>query len=418
MLEFTEAKETLKQGYMNYGFEFVDESEDQVRLSFRDGIWVISRKDIQEYADFENRRSEFQVAPVECSICSKEYREHVVSDISHFRRIPLSFRLRERNIIFGEPSSEAIYVEVGSCSKDFTNFFRFERGLLDRIRTRMRWTRTGESEDGDISEVLFKPLTVRVHNLSESSIQNAVKRSSKIIENCLFQLSYLKNIPLWLSEEWPFKRLSRVRGFRFGEQLRTQHLPLGEVNFKSDIIRFYQFGMSTNIPELQFLTYYQVLEYHFVSISNEKLYDKLSNRIKDPRFSLSYSNLDRLVQQVIKHRHETDETEMLKNVLNRFVDEKELIEFIEAYEKHLGQNIYSKRHSVFGVSVEVKLQEGHVIGNIAKHIKEIRNALVHSTDRYERKVRHIPFTKTTKKIEQDIPLMKFLAERVIIASAE
>jgi len=55
---------------------------------------------------------------------------------------------------------------------------------------------------------------------------------------------------------------------------------------------------------------------------------------------------------------------------------------------------------------------------VAKHIKEIRNALVHSTDKYERRVRHVPFTKTTEKIAQDIPLMKFLAERVIISSAK
>ena len=414
-MEFSEAKEKLKQGYISHGFELVDESKFRVRLRYQDSTCVITREDIQEYADFENRRSEFQVTPVECSICSKEYREHVVSDVSRFRRIPLSIRLRKENIIFGEPSSEAVYVEIGLASKDFINFFRFEKWLFDRFRIRTR-LHTRRSED--IRELLFKPLTVRVHNLSESHILNAVKRSSRIIENCLFQLSYLKDITLWLMEEWPYRRMYRAGVFRFGDRLRTQRFPLSEINFDSDIIRLYQFGMSTNIPELQFLAFYQVLEYFFVSISNEKLYEKLSTRIKDPRFSLSNSNLDRLVQEVIKQRHETDETEMLKNVLNKFVDEKGLIEFIEAYEKHLGENIYSKRHNVFGVSIEVRLQEGHVIGNVAKHIKEIRNALVHSTDRYERRVRHIPFTKTTKKIEQDIPLMKFLAERVIIASAK
>ena len=109
---------------------------------------------------------------------------------------------------------------------------------------------------------------------------------------------------------------------------------------------------------------------------------------------------------------------MLKNVLSRFIDEKELIEFIIAYEKHLGEKIYSKNHSVFGKNIEIKLDEGHVIGNVSKQIKEIRNALVHSTDRYERSARHIPFTKTTKKIAKDIPLMKFLAERVIIATSK
>ena len=125
-----------------------------------------------------------------------------------------------------------------------------------------------------------------------------------------------------------------------------------------------------------------------------------------------------MVHDVTKHGQETDETVMLKNVLNSFIDERELMEFIVSYEKYLDEKIYSKKHNVFGTNIEIKLQEGHVFGNISKHIKEIRNALVHSTDRYERSTRHIPFTKTTKKIAQDIPLMKFLAERIIIASAK
>jgi len=212
--------------------------------------------------------------------------------------------------------------------------------------------------------------------------------------------------------------LSRTRAFRFTERFRGDHIPLSEVDFNPDIVRFYEFGMGTDIPELRFLAFYQVLEYYFVSTANEKLHEKMSNRIKDPRFGLTSSNLDRLVHDVIEHRHETDETKMLKNVLSKFVDETLLIDFIKAYEKHLGESIYSKRHMVFGVPVEVKLEEGHVFGNVAKHIKEIRNALVHSTDRYERQARHVPFTKTTEKIAQDIPLMKFLAERVIISSAK
>lgn len=419
-MEFHEAKEVLKKSYMDIGgFEFVDENENQVRMKIADAIWTITREDIQEYADFEKQRVKFETTPVECSMCSRNYREQIVRSISYFRRMqPLVFRLRERKIVFGEPSSDAIYVEIGPVSGNFLNYFRFEKNWLERAGARSRWMRTGTTGDTDIRNCHMKPLTIKVYNLSEQSIQSAVRRSSRVIENCLFQLSYLRDVALWLADEWPYKRLPRTRAFRFTEPFRRDQIPLGEVNFNSDIIRFYEFGMSTDIPESRFLAFYQVLEYYFVSTSNERLHEKLSNRIKDPRFTLTSSNLDRLVFDVIKHRHETDEAEMLKNVLEKFVDETELIAFIKAYEKHLGETIYSKRHTVFGVPVEIRLEEGHVFGNVAKHIKEIRNALVHSTDKYERRVRHVPFTKTTEKIAQDIPLIKFLAERVIISSAK
>lgn len=108
---------------------------------------------------------------------------------------------------------------------------------------------------------------------------------------------------------------------------------------------------------------------------------------------------------------------MLKNVLNKFVDETELMDFINSYEKHIEDKLYTKKHTRFGEEIEVKLEKGHVIGNVAKIIKTIRNALVHSSDTYERNLRHVPFSKSTEIVKREIPLVKFLAERVIIASA-
>ena len=108
---------------------------------------------------------------------------------------------------------------------------------------------------------------------------------------------------------------------------------------------------------------------------------------------------------------------MLKNVLNKFVDETELMDFINSYEKHIEYNLYTKKRVRFGEEIEVKLEKSHVIGNVAKIIKTIRNALVHSSDSYERNPRHVPFSKSTEIVKREIPLIKFLAERVIITSA-
>ncbi len=109
---------------------------------------------------------------------------------------------------------------------------------------------------------------------------------------------------------------------------------------------------------------------------------------------------------------------MLKLVLNEFVDESELIKFILAYEKWLDEKLYSRKRTIFGEEVEVSLKSGHVLGNIAKTVKTIRNALVHSSDRYERNDRFIPTISNENVIRKEIPLIKYLAEKVIIASGE
>lgn len=435
-MDLNEAKKTLINGYEGFGFKYgfgtMTEDNNGVYLTFRVAKCVITNDDIRAYAAFSEKKPGFE-SPLSCGICTASYREHILittdpypvySRFPFVQSIPIS-----QKITVGIPSKDKIYAEIGPLSDDFLNFFRLNRDFhLSFNMTSQRGWGAGPPPGSippeqviatNIRDTYNKPTTIKVFNLFETSVQNALVKSSKIIEDCLFQLSYLKRVALWLMEEWPNKRygLSLPQSFQFGPNFEGFNFTFPP-SFNSDVIRFYLLGMTSRVPELSFLAFYQVLEYFFVSVSNEQLYEELSHQTKDPKFISSSDQLDRLVQTVDKHKRENNETEMLKSVLTKFVDESELMKFISSYERHLGQNVYTKKHDVFGTDVEIRLQEKHTIGNTAKHIKETRDALVHSTDRYEGGVRHIPFTKTTSEIERDIPLIKFLAQRAIISSAK
>jgi hypothetical protein len=267
-----------------------------------------------------------------------------------------------------------------------------------------------------MQDLLYRPLTVKIHNIGASSVDAAIRRSTPMIDACLFQLAYFRNQVLRLENEWPGHR-PRARPFRFEEPPSAFQLPLPRVSFEPDLVRFYQRGVAADDAVIQFLSFYHVLEYFFVSVSDEQLYDKLGRRIKDPKFSPTPQQLDRIIQDTLEHKRLSDETEMLKRVLRKFVDETDLLDFIEAYEEYLQDNRLTKKRSVFGETIEIRLQPGHVIGNLAKRLKTIRNALVHSSDRHERKQRYVPGSKSEEFVEKEIPLIQYLAERVIIASA-
>ena len=157
-----------------------------------------------------------------------------------------------------------------------------------------------------------------------------------------------------------------------------------------------------------------------MTVSDEQLYATLSHRLNDPAFKPISRQLDRLIQDVLDHRRLTDETEMLKLVLQKYVEADELVTFIRAYEEHHSDQHYTKRRQVFGQELpEVRFEEGHLRGNIAKRVKVIRNAIVHSSDRHERQERFVPLTTQSEElIRKEIPLMRFLAERVVILTAE
>lgn len=413
-MEFNEAKESLKKGYLNAGSEIIDEHPEELFFKYRDMRFRISKEEITEYANSEQFDSTLEAAPVDCSICSPIYREHMLLSID--RRRP-TFGIKDTPFVFGNPDEKSLYVEIGKASNLFMQFFRLDKTVLQYNLERWELLYHGSEILSRVPQ--YSPITIRVYNILETSIKAAIAHSSTIIESCLFELSYLKHIHFRLAEEWPIRerRLHRPERFEFGELIRGYELSLPTPKFNSEIISFYQLGMSSDIPILQFLAFYQVLEYFFVTISDEQLYNKLSRHLKDPKFNITPRYLDRLIQEVNEHRRITDETEMLKNVLNKFVDEAELIKFIQAYQDYLGEKLYTKKRDVFGEEVEVKLETGHVIGNVSKTIKAVRNALVHSSDHYGRSARHIPFTKSTEIVKREIPLVKFLAERIIIASA-
>ncbi len=428
-MKFNEAKNILEKGYLDLGLEQDDQhqlnlelgDENQKELFFkhpRSNTTIrISRQEIEGFAAFNKIRAGFETQPVECGMCSVNYREQMV-DFSTYG-IRRFYSMRDRVFTFGNPSTSEYYAEIGYASDKFVNYFRFDKTPAQSTIEKMKFRHNRESEDNghEMHNILFRPITIRVHNINVQNIKTALKHTDPIIDTCLFELSYLKNLTLTLQDEWP-RRRARVRPFQFGDRFSENTLPLQKAKFNPDIIRFYQRGMSTNDPFIQFLSFYHVLEYYFIEISDEQLYSKLSRRLNDPRFATTSNYLDRLIQDTLTHKQETDETKMLKDVLERFVDQTELFEFIKAYEEYQDVSLYTKQQTLFGDKNKVELRTGHIYGNLAKRIKIIRNALVHSSDRYERKQRYIPTTKSELIISKEIPMMKFLAEKVIIGSAK
>ena len=403
-MNFEEAKMALRDGYIKAGLQLVDEHREELVFTFA-GLHrniYISEQEIKEYADFDIMRSTFKAIPVECSICSPDYREQVVDYFEQDRR--RIFGLRDIVFTFGSKDNDEVYAEISPASTTFINVFRFDEAFLqifmERVDRNTILLKTRESKKNaiDIQELLPRVLTIKVYNLQKTSAEAALETSMPIVDACLFALSYLKNITLNLEEEWP-RRLPRVKPFRYGEPIAGTQLPLKRALFNPDIIRFYQRGMCGADPVNQFLSYYQVLEYFFVSVSDEQLYNKLACRITDPKLTATPSYLDRIIQDVVEHKGVTDETEMLKQTLNKFVDEADLIEFINTYETYLNDNIYTKKRTIFGTELETKLIAGHLNGNVAKRIKTIRNAIVHSSDRYERSERYIPSVNAEKFID-------------------
>jgi hypothetical protein len=404
-MNFDDAKTALKDGYVQAGFKLVDEHPTDLFFRYRSEHIRISEQEISDFASVAPALSSLKTLPVECAICSSTYREQVIT----------GFPPSSRQIIFGD--TNGLFVEMSRASKLFLNYFRFHHAYLELCLHRLRLNRNREAG----RDFLYHLATIKVHNINEATPETAIARTSSLIHSCLFELTYLDQHVYALAENWPLHQPASNKPFRFQKSSYSPQRRLPTAAFNVDTVRFYQRGMDAHDPVIEFISFYQVLEYHFVSVTDAHLYHRLSQRLNDPKFSTTPANLDQIISEVKTHQQETDELKMLKAVLETYVEETELIAFVEQYEEYLGNDkkIYTnpKQEAIFGEKLVITPKTGHVLGNIATRIKTIRNALVHSSDRYRRQARYIPSVVNESIIALEIPLLRYLAERVIIGTA-
>jgi hypothetical protein len=416
-MTFDEAKKLLRDRYVKAGLKLVDEHPADVifqSTSGRDPI-SLSEEDISQYLEFEGRRTQYRAEPVECSMVSTNYREQAIRP-SDFERRFLNIT-REISFTFGDSDGTEPYAQISPASTDFINFMRFNEGYLPLSLARIQRTTGRREEKTVIKDMLYRPLTIKIMKMNAASIDEAKKTSDAIIDAALFGIACLKDLSFDLRTEWP-RRDQRIEPFRFEEKSDGTDLPLPRARYNPDLVRFYLRGCSASDPVVQFLSFYQVLEYFFLTSADEKLYERLSTRLHDPHFSATPKHLDRLIQDTLEHKRETDETEMLKLVLQRYTSEADVIQFISSYEAHLKDTLYTKKRSIFGEDNQVSLTLGHVFGGLSRRVKLVRNALIHSSDRHERKDRYVPTRANETIIEREVPLVEFLAEKVVIATAQ
>jgi hypothetical protein len=235
----------------------------------------------------------------------------------------------------------------------------------------------------------------------------------KAIKASLFKLAYS------LGECWELRE--SIRQPVALPSIRPEELDgkTPRAEYVDDVVKLYKVARSSIFPNQEFLSYYQVLEYYFLRVSDEILHTSVKSLINSPSFNASYENVSRLIRTLQKNDYSSDETEMLKAVLEKYVDEDDLIEYIRALEEEVGAKLYSDtKKKAFGEAASIRLEKGHALNNTARVIKRIRNALVHSSDKFNREECFLPLSEAEAVVMEYIPIVKLLAEKVIFATAK
>lgn len=299
-------------------------------------------------------------------------------------------------------------------SKRYEEAFDFIRRRIER-RSELRGRRYTSKRriPFRVADMLFTIHTATYTPKRKAKKDNLVEVGLERIRACLFSLAYGKN------EAWEVRDDIKSRGFISPRLVDEDvELEIPSANYDPILASYYKVAKSSSFPGQVFLSYYHILEYHFLRVADENLYQAVRAKLNDPAFKATYNNVSRLLS-IIKRNDDTgDEKQMLKSVLIKYVPEEDYIEFVKRLEADANEKLYSSgKQEIFGESFAIKLEQGHALANTSSVLKHIRNSLVHSSDRYAREDCFIPFSESEGIVYKYIPLVQFMAEKVIFSTA-
>jgi len=192
-------------------------------------------------------------------------------------------------------------------------------------------------------------------------------------------------------------------------------------SYAPQAISLYQYGRwAGNLPLLAFLAYYQVLEFYFPIFSQAEALSRTRQALSNPRFTLAS---DSSVLEVLRAAREATgafigEKDQLASTIRHSSTTEQLLDFLQTVED---PDHFTKRGKALPGISPLKLGEADTLhAQVAERVYNIRCRVVHTkSDGGSGAVELLlPDSPEVRQMSAEIELVRFLAERALIAGAE
>jgi hypothetical protein len=261
--------------------------------------------------------------------------------------------------------------------------------------------------------------TLKIPCRDSISHDNAVSLLESVTSALFFELDLTHSISLTLLRSPP--RLRAGNPVQVTDEPERSALRLPTKKYPNDAVSLYAYARSaTSMPLLQFLGYYQCIEYFFPQYWNNELLSRLRRTLSDPRFNTDNDrDLGRLLQVVSSGSRGGGgpEREQLRTTIEACIDQSELRSLLEdELDGYLAG--LSDKNRLRGVRALAIRDRNHPLSHqVADRIYDLRCRVVHSKDDAASAYPEVllPFSREADRLGPDIALIRAIAQKVIIA---
>ncbi len=262
-------------------------------------------------------------------------------------------------------------------------------------------------------------ITLKLVGCHVTTHDSALALLNKAAGSVLFQLDLLTDVSMGLEKE-----RRRFAGGRRPKKRSNQatELQYPKTQFENAPLSLYWYGRSAaGMPLLQFLAFYQVIEFYFPIYSQSEAQRKLKTILKDPTFRGDRdTDIARLLAAIYVSRSGAfgDERSQLRATLAECSDSDALRQFIEA-DTERKDFFLNKAKSLPYHKLPLANPSVDLRNDVADRVYDIRCKIVHTkTDSRDGNVELLlPFTPEAEQLSFDIELVQYLAQLVLVAGS-
>ncbi len=378
--EVTEKLKIVFEHILNYEGEYVFSVNGTKLLVPKEVDDIKSDNIISSFINVkENNKVEFlikddgNIGPREFDFSDSKY-TFKVNDISDSMSIKLLFALPDKRYRFTIPPR----IILGRLTGDNKNVFDFLKATFRH----------------------YYSLTI------ENNIDDNIANFEKLAKSGLFNISMSSGLNFYLVKKLDEDDDKIRSGRLYGRVLpNVPHLA-----YDDEMVQYYMAGSSARIPKVQYLSYYNVLEFWFDKIYNDEKCQEIQKIVTNPKFNhANLKNYKKIIDIFRLSKNKASEIEMLQSLIEQYID-------ISAFKIFLNNNEYyteNSAHKIEETKFSLADSDSALKKKLAKRIYKVRNAIVHSKESEEEKY----FPQDEKYILYEVDLVKYVAEQVIIGAA-
>jgi hypothetical protein len=248
-------------------------------------------------------------------------------------------------------------------------------------------------------------LSIKIEGFPISQHNNALSLLKKISNSLFFQIDMAVALPMSLLKDVRSRGLRRAKSASAGSSIEFP-----KTEYDSAPMELYWYARSANgMPLLQFLAYYQVLEFYFFNYSQEEAKRKIRNVLKDPTFRFDREvDISRILSAVsVRGRGFGDEKSQLRSTLLACLDPNTLRTFLTETEERK-EFFSSKQKGLTSFKIALGNKDADLRNDVTDLVYDIRCKIVHTKgDNEDGEVDLLlPFSKEADMLYQYNELMQ------------